>query len=253
MSAAQVLSCLAQDYRHGDMVSLHCHTESQLVYAISGVMLVSVVGVDWVVPSGHALWILPGMAHQVRMTGDVRMRTLLIKRSEHHALPDQCQVIKVSGLLRELIITAIDDRQRAGCKRREELLSELIFTELATARSVLTHVPMPADPRLRQLCTTFIDKPSQEAGLEDWATRLNMSSRTLARLFQKELGMSYGQWRTRTRLVLSLQHLASGASILEVALEHGYQSPSAFTAMFKRIMGYTPSRGGSQANVSDSQ
>ena len=100
---------------------------------------------------------------------------------------------------------------------------------------------IPDEPRLKSLCADFIDNPSQESKLESWAVQLNMSSRTLARLFQKELGMSYGEWRKRTRLLLSMQRLASGASILEVALEHGYQSPSAFTAMFKRTLGYTPS------------
>jgi AraC-like DNA-binding protein len=68
-----------------------------------------------------------------------------------------------------------------------------------------------------------------------------MSARTLARLFQREVGMSYGEWRARTRMILSQQCLADGKPILNVALEHGYQSASAFAAMFKRILGYNPS------------
>ena len=63
----------------------------------------------------------------------------------------------------------------------------------------------------------------------------------MARLFQRELGMSYGEWRARARVMLSQQCLAQGQPILNVALEHGYQSASAFTAMFKRILGYAPS------------
>jgi len=38
-----------------------------------------------------------------------------------------------------------------------------------------------------------------------------------------------------------LKLLAQGVSILEVALEHGYQSPSAFSAMFRKSLGYPPS------------
>ncbi|MND84353.1 Helix-turn-helix domain protein [compost metagenome] len=41
--------------------------------------------------------------------------------------------------------------------------------------------------------------------------------------------------------MLSQQCLADGKPILNVALEHGYQSASAFTAMFKRILGHAPS------------
>jgi AraC-like DNA-binding protein len=68
-----------------------------------------------------------------------------------------------------------------------------------------------------------------------------MSARSVARLFQREVGMSYGQWRARARVMLSQQCLADGKPILNVALEHGYQSASAFTAMFKRILGHAPS------------
>ncbi len=52
--------------------------------------------------------------------------------------------------------------------------------------------------------------------------------------------MSFGDWRRRMCLLLSLPRLASGVSILEVALEHGYQSPSAFSAMFRRSLGVSP-------------
>ena len=53
--------------------------------------------------------------------------------------------------------------------------------------------------------------------------------------------MSFGDWLRRMRLLLSLPRLAAGASVLEVALEHGYDSPSAFTAMFRRSLGVAPS------------
>lgn len=175
------------------------------------------------------------------MTGEVRMRTLLISPGAHRRLTEECEVIRVSPLLRELIVAAGDEPDSHPASLRHVQIVELIFSELDRAQRVLAHVPIPDEPRLKSLCADFIDNPSQESKLESWAVQLNMSSRTLARLFQKELGMSYGEWRKRTRLLLSMQRLASGASILEVALEHGYQSPSAFTAMFKRTMGYTPS------------
>ncbi|ALI00441.1 AraC family transcriptional regulator [Pseudomonas sp. FW306-02-F02-AA] len=241
MTARTALATLAGNYGHGDIVASHRHAEGQLVYAISGVMLVSVSGTTWVVPSGHALWVPSGMEHEIRMTGEVRMRTLLITPGAHDVLTQECQVIKVSPLLRELIVAAGDQSDDKGALARHAQIVELIFSELDRAQKVLAHVPIPTEPRLKLLCAGFIDNPSQDSKLESWAEQLNMSSRTLARLFQKELGMSYGEWRKRTRLLLCLQRLASGVSILDVALEHGYQSPSAFAAMFKRTMGFTPS------------
>ncbi|AZE57197.1 Transcriptional regulator, AraC family [Pseudomonas synxantha] len=241
MNAPTPLAALAANYEHGHIVAPHRHDEGQLVYAINGVMLVSVEATAWVVPSGHALWVPSGREHQIRMTGEVRMRTLLISPGAHRGLTSECEVIRVSPLLRELIVAAGDKLDSELASLRHAQIVELIFSELDRAQRVLAHVPIPDEPRLKSLCADFIDNPSQESTLESWALQLNMSSRTLARLFQKELGMSYGEWRKRTRLLLSMQRLACGVSILEVALEHGYQSPSAFTAMFKRTMGYTPS------------
>lgn len=241
MNAHTALAALAGNYAHGDIVAAHRHAEGQLVYAINGVMLVSVARTTWVVPSGHALWVPSGVEHQIRMTGEVRMRTLLITPGAPCALTGECHVIKVSPLLRELIVAAADESDSEPALVRHLQIVALIFSELGRAPRVLAHVPLPDEPRLKSLCADFIDNPSQESKLENWAVKLNMSSRTLARLFQKELGMSYGEWRKRTRLLLCIQRLACGVSILEVALEHGYQSPSAFSAMFKRTMGYTPS------------
>jgi transcriptional regulator GlxA family with amidase domain len=113
--------------------------------------------------------------------------------------------------------------------------------ELLAAPVVAMHVPVPGEVRLARLCTHFIRNPSDDSSLESWADSLNMSARTLSRVFQRELGMSFGEWRKRARLALSLKLLAQGVSILEVALEHGYQSPSAFSAMFRKSLGYPPS------------
>lgn len=63
----------------------------------------------------------------------------------------------------------------------------------------------------------------------------------MARLFLRETGMGFGDWCRRARILLSLPRLADGASILTIALEHGYDSPSAFAAMFRRELGVPPS------------
>lgn len=228
------MQALGMDYRHGEVVASHCHAEDQLMYAANGVMRVCSDGGNWVIPRGQALWIPAGMSHEVRMQGEVSMRTLLL--GSHVT---RCHVIAVSGLLRELIL--------AGSRmlQRDEPLGEharaLIQRELETAERIDAYVPVPQHARLRAWCEGFLEDPAQDLTLEQCGAQLNMSARTLARLFQREVGMSYGEWRARTRMILSQQCLADGKPILKVALEHGYQSASAFAAMFKRILGYNPS------------
>jgi AraC-like DNA-binding protein len=54
--------------------------------------------------------------------------------------------------------------------------------------------------------------------------------------------MTFGRWRQQFRLLEALRLLATEKSVTVVALEVGYDSPSAFIAMFRRAFGTTPSR-----------
>ena len=63
---------------------------------------------------------------------------------------------------------------------------------------------------------------------------------TIQRRFATELGMTFGQWRQQARLLAAMERLAIGDKVIDVALATGYDSPSAFTSMFKRQLGQTP-------------
>ncbi len=54
--------------------------------------------------------------------------------------------------------------------------------------------------------------------------------------------MSFGQWRQQLRLLRGLEGLATGDRLIDLRLELGDDSPSAFTAMFKRQFGQPPSQ-----------
>ena len=54
--------------------------------------------------------------------------------------------------------------------------------------------------------------------------------------------MSFGQWKRQARLLESLRMLADGQSVINVAMDLGYNNPSAFTAMFRRALGMCPTK-----------
>jgi AraC-like DNA-binding protein len=66
-------------------------------------------------------------------------------------------------------------------------------------------------------------------------------AKTIHRLFSRETGMTFGQWRQQARLLFALERLAQGERIIDVALDSGYASQSAFTAMFRKHFGMPPS------------
>ncbi len=69
---------------------------------------------------------------------------------------------------------------------------------------------------------------------------LHVSERTLARLFVRELGVSFGEWRQRLRFVWAIQALEGSRSIQAIAFDLCYSTASAFIAMFQRQAGCTP-------------
>ena len=54
--------------------------------------------------------------------------------------------------------------------------------------------------------------------------------------------MSFRSWRQQRRLLRALELLGLGDRVSKIALELGYDSTSAFIAMFRRCLGTTPAR-----------
>jgi AraC-like DNA-binding protein len=236
------LAAMAKDYPDGWVNDWHRHARAQLVYASSGVMTITTADGSWVVPPNRALWIPHGIDHHIVMAGRVTMRTLYIAAGAAPGLPPTCRVVAVSGLLRELILRAVELPilyDEAGPSGR---LAALIFDELRLLPTVPLHLPNPQDARLTRLCAALRRNPADPRTLEAWGAAVGASARTLARTFVKETGMSFAAWRAQVRLLAALARLAAGEKVTSVALDLGYDSPSAFIAMFRRQLGVTPSR-----------
>ncbi len=231
----------AVNYSPGVRVPSHRHPTAQLIYAAQGVMVVRTEAGQWVVPPTRGLWMPPGMWHQLRMVGEVHLRTLYFRPDAHAALPRLCQVVGISALLRELILAAVDVVPPYTEDSREGRLMRLLLDEVASLPSLPLQLPYPADTSLRAICQRLTDQPDDSSTLEDWARQLGVHGRTIERRFQRETGLTFGQWRQQARLIRALEFLADGQKVVDVALNLGYNSPSAFATMFRQQFGMPPS------------
>ena len=233
---------VASDYPGPHRFPPHYHLRAQLVYASSGVMTVSTAEGTWVVPPQQAVWVPPGIVHEVGSDGPLAMRTLYLHPQATQGLPETCRVVTVPALLRELILSAVAIPPDYAPDGPEARLMAVIPDQLRALEAEPLHLPMPSDRRLRVVADTLARDPADGSRLEDWAARAGASERTLARLFRRETGMTFGAWRQRLRLLAAIARLAEGRPVTEVAFDLGYESPSAFVAMFRRELGEPPGR-----------
>ncbi|MFC5427744.1 AraC family transcriptional regulator [Paraburkholderia denitrificans] len=221
----------------GVRISQHTHAWAQLAYASRGVLRMMTPGTTWMVPPSRAIWVPPYVTHEVVIVEDAFLRTLYVDESVVPSGLDACRVVEVSGLLRETI-AAIDERRIAPA--RERLLGALALDEITRSAPLPLAVPMPEEKRLRSLCEALLADPAGPGSLEYWAAQVGASTRTIARLFRQELGVSFSQWRQQAILARAIPLLNQGRPMAIVAQELGYQSQSAFSAMFRRAFGESP-------------
>ncbi len=239
--AGHDMAAMEADWPDGGSTGWHAHPRGQLLFAIEGVMIVESSAGTWVVPPNRALWLTSGTRHCVRMSGDVKMRTLYIDASEIAGLPAITCVITVSSLLRELVVAAVKipaDYRDGG---RNERVMRLLVDELRVSDILPLHLPIPADARVKSICEALIEHPADASTATQWAGKLGVAAKTVHRLFVQETGMTFSRWREQARLLVALRRIAHGERIIDIAFECGYASQSAFTAMFRRHFGVPPS------------
>lgn len=219
---------------------MHEHAKAQLIYAVEGTMVVTTAEGRWVLLPTRAVWIPARMRHSIRMRSPLRMRTAYFADSVE-APSERCAVVAVSPLLRELILSMQTEPKLYSPQSRAEHLATLICDELRVTPALPLHLPMPQDLRLRKICEAMQRRPSVGEGIELWAARAEISSRTLARLFRSELKMSFQDWRQQLLLLEAQVRLAEGQASSRIAKSLGYESHAAFCAMFRRTLGIPPS------------
>lgn len=233
---------LPTEYPDGYHVPAHHHSRSQLLHALTGVVMVITGSGRWLVPPDHAMWIPAGVEHSVDTMGSVSMRSLYVTPDALAGAADRLRVVAMTDLMRSLLIETARpaDADRGG--ERHRLLMALLLLELGNLPEMPLALPFPGEPRMAALCRRFVAAPDARATIEDWAGRLGMSRRSFTRAFHRETGLSLSVWRQQACLFAALPRLADGRPVTEVALDLGYDSVPAFTTMFRRMTGTTPGR-----------
>lgn len=220
----------------------HDHNWGQLVFAIEGVLLVHADVGRWVVPPARAVWLPASVPHELESVGSVGLRTLYLRPDLIADLPRNGFVMGVPPLLRELILRVVAKQMLDDRDPRAMRLAHVVVDQVDPLAAEPLSRPMPTDERARRVAQRLLDDPGTSLGLAELVDGCGASARTIERIFDRETGMTFRSWRQRVRVLRGMELLAGGSNVTEAAIDLGYESTSAFIAMFQREMGTTPGK-----------
>ncbi|MCM2430784.1 AraC family transcriptional regulator [Streptomyces sp. RKAG337] len=222
----------------GQRIDAHRHDDHQIIYAGSGVLAVTTDAGTWFAPGTRAIWVPAGCVHAHRAHGHLALHLLGLPAGTNPLGLDAPTVLAVGPLLRELILAYTRDPDDDSPERSR--LRAVLLDQLRSSPQEPVHLPTPTDPRLATICDLLHHDPADPRTLAALAPGAGAGERTLSRLFRRELGMTFPQWRTQLRLYHALRMLADDVPVTTVAHRCGWSSASAFIDVFRRSFGYTP-------------
>ncbi|EKT53016.1 AraC family transcriptional regulator [Providencia burhodogranariea] len=231
---------IGTDYLPNILLNSHVHRRAQFLYGATGLIEVSTADGEWVIPPDSGVWIPKNTPHATRML-NVSTRSLYIEPTAAPRLSHKCEVLRVTPLLRQLLLESVDMPIEYDLEGRDGIMIQLILHEISRAEPLPFFAPIPRDEVLAKLCREFLKSPKITSSPQEWAKTLYKSDRSFSRFFSAQTGLSFSDWRQKACLLSAITHISAGKSVTEVAFDLDYSSVGAFSTMFKKWLGKTPS------------
>ncbi|WP_288376669.1 helix-turn-helix transcriptional regulator [Chryseobacterium culicis] len=219
----------------------HFHTtKAQLLYAPSGCMTVTTSDRQLILPPFRMLWIPSNEVHRVNFRNIVAYRSIYFdERYAAKYTNTGLRVLHVNPLLKE-IIERICFWEWSALKEDQAHLLKVFWDEVQKAPEEKLELKMPQDSRFKKIAESWTLRHSTPPMLKELAEKTEAVEKTISRIFKKETGLSYQDWRQQWRLQRSIELLVEGNSIGEVSHILDFSSDSAFIEFFKKHTGSTP-------------
>lgn len=252
-------------------VPWHWHEEIELVYLSRGTLRCSVGSSRIVLGTGEALFINTGIPHAffeepgiAYEESDLVFHPRLIYGDVGSILYDKYMLplMRCPSMAGFVFHTDIDWQEEAALSIKDAIevyKTKPDFYEF-TVRSLLTNVftlllghsrdqseqgETKASflmERVKRMLDYFHSHYQERVSVTQLADHANICKRECQRDFKKVLGLTPTQYFEQYRLAMSVHLLTeSSHSIIEIANQCGFQSPSYFTKLFKARYGVTPS------------
>jgi AraC-like DNA-binding protein/mannose-6-phosphate isomerase-like protein (cupin superfamily) len=219
----------------------HQHRCGQLFGTMRGLVAVVVGERHWIVPAGRSVWIPADCIHSLQSYGPLQSWSIYLDEEACQRLPGDPGTMQTTALLNEAACRAAR-WETSEITEEQKRIALVILDEIYSLRHDAIGLPMPKDSRALRVANALAINLSDNKSISEWAHWTGSSAKTLSRHFIDETGMTFGQWRQQARVLRALELLTSELPVTTIALELGYETTSAFVAMFKRWRGVAPGR-----------
>jgi AraC-like DNA-binding protein len=222
----------------------HFHDVHEIEYACRGIVEVKTEAGHYLLPPHQAAWIPARLQHQTTLNAGVQTLAVLFEPRLVPAAGDRVRIIAVSALLREMMLYSVRwpmSRVESGVEADSffRALGHVVADALDDEKPL--NLPVSADPVVTA-ATNYTHTHLDRVTISDVTRAVGVSERTLRRIFNTHLGMSWRSYLLRARVLRSMALLAeSDRSILEVSIAVGFDDAGAFARSFARHCGETPS------------
>lgn len=228
-------------------ISEHKHAKGQLSYVEGGLAYIHVRDKRYVIPARHYFWIPEGLKHILKIghSGTV-LRSLFFYTQDdnEHSFYTQFGIYPINELLLQMIkYTETWDGNIIPEDNRYSFLSVIknILPEISK-KKVPIALPFTENERIQPVLKYLEKHISDGHSLQSISKHFGFSERTLSRLFQSTMNMSFLQYLKLFRMVKAIElMLLTNKSLSEIAYSVGYQSLSSFSSTFYKLTNFRPS------------
>jgi AraC-like DNA-binding protein len=233
---------------NGANFPLHLHQKTEFLYVRSGVAYLITPTETHFLPARHYVLIPPRLPHRVVFQSHDHVITILSfaeDRDADHPFYGTLGIYPIGPLLDEMLRYT----ERWSGMLKPECYEAYLF--LLNLKLVLPHIsqrPLPfslpttEDLRLAPVLHYIYEHLGELLGLDTLARQFGFSPRSLSRLFQRCLFISFGQYLKLRRILTAMEQLLqTKQTVSEIAYNVGYHSLSSFSNTFHKLVGQRPS------------
>lgn len=249
-------------------VRLHWHNEIELIVIKKGIGLVQVDLITYEVTAGDIVFVFSGQLHSIAQKDheimeyeNILFRSELLKSPCYDLCYDQflhpilsglipfCPVITASSVHHAAIYSFIETIDKF-CDQRpygyqvavKGCLFQILYTLLSQCKeNQIRPASQKSLDKIKSILSYVAEHFQKEITIEEIAGHCHYSKSYFMKFFKEIMGISFIQYVNDYRLEVAAKLLTTtSASIVEIALDTGFENLSYFNRCFKRKYGTTP-------------